>query len=592
MNENLKLLMDNPSLPRKLKLLFFISLNRIETSDKNISAKGLPFELEEIKEIQKLNHPDFLTFLYINKDKVHEKLYEKEELLEINFEIKDKKISQYIYLCFLIEDGEMCDYQYFFELISRLHDIQRGEQEKILKKIIMAKMIISLIYNYNQIEDNEDNKNNKHEKELKTISDFNSSILDNKENITKLNQYGFKLEDIKSKKIEEIYLIIIKYLIENSKLEDSDYIESIINQIELESIIFTKLMLDELTKILIIEKEYIKKYKINNFDDIFDKKKIYFYYNLIKYILKQSTYIYQIPFLLETRTKILNLIKNNLGKLSTFIKKNDYQIEYILKQIIGDNSYKYYYEESESIIKNNQSHNSSQKSNKYGPNSSYLNRQSVVEAHENMENGFENNAYYSSSSGPFSQNSYKSAKQKSNRSFDNDFDNDNDNEGYNENELEYKILNNSIFILHTHEKGKTPFIIYDEIKIIKKIEKENGEIIETENKTIDEIKNATTNNEKLLNNYKKFLSFIDKFESILTKEFINNYKLKVTLTFETQNININKDFIISCIYDLEIPGENSEQYRDDNILTNGSGEGFQYMLSEINNGSYSDKKYS
>ena len=25
----------------------------------------------------------------------------------------------------------MCDYQYFFELISRLHDIQRGEQEKI-----------------------------------------------------------------------------------------------------------------------------------------------------------------------------------------------------------------------------------------------------------------------------------------------------------------------------------------------------------------------------------------------------------------------------------------------------------------------------
>ena len=102
MNENLKLLMDNPSLPRKLKLLFFISLNRIETSDKNISAKGLPFELEEIKEIQKLNHPDFLTFLYINKDKVHEKLYEKEELLEINFEIKDKKISQYIYLCFLI----------------------------------------------------------------------------------------------------------------------------------------------------------------------------------------------------------------------------------------------------------------------------------------------------------------------------------------------------------------------------------------------------------------------------------------------------------------------------------------------------------
>ena len=586
MNENLKMLMDNPSLPRKLKLLFFISLNRIETSDKNISAKGLPFELEEIKEIQKLNHPDFLTFLYINKDKVHEKLYEKEELLEINFEIKDKKISQYIYLCFLIEDGEMCDYQYLFELINKLNEIQRGEQEKILKKIIMAKMIISLIDNYNQIEDNEDNKNNKHEKELKTISDFNSSILDNKENITKLNQYGFKLEDIKSKKIEEIYLIIIKYLIENSKLEDSDYIESIINQIELESIIFTKLMFDELTKILIIEKEYIKKYTINNFDDIFDKKKIYFYYNLIKYILKQSPYIYQIPFLLETRTKILNLIKNNLGKLSTSIKKNDYQIEYILKQIIGDNSYKYYYEESESIIKNNQSHNSSQKSNKYGPNSSYLNRQSVVEAHEKMENGYENNSYYSSSSGPFSQNSYKSAKQKSNRSFDNDFENED--EVFNENELVYKILNNSKFTLHTNKKKEKPFIIYDEIKLFKK---EKEKTIEAENKTIEEIKKATTSNEKLLNNYQKFLSFLNKFESSLPNEFNNNYKLKITLNFETQNIN-NNDFIITCLYDVEIPGENSEQYKDENILTNGFGDGFQYMLNEINSTNYSNKEYS
>jgi hypothetical protein len=167
----------------------------------------------------------------------------------------------------------------------------------------MAKMIISLIDNYNQIEDNEDNKNNKHEKELKTIFDFNLKILDNKDNISKLNQYGLKLEDVKSKKIEEIYLIIIKYLIENSKLEDTEYIENIINQIELESIILTKLMFDELTKILTIEKEYIKKYKIENFDDIFDKKKIYFYYNLIKYILKNFLYIYQIPFLLETRKK-------------------------------------------------------------------------------------------------------------------------------------------------------------------------------------------------------------------------------------------------------------------------------------------------
>jgi hypothetical protein len=128
------LLMDIQSLPPKLKVLFIISLSKIESINKKNSAKAFPFELEEIKTIQKLNHPDFLIFLYNNKDNVHDKLYDQEEFLKIDFEIKDKKISKYIYLCFLIEDGEICDYQYLFELINKLNEIQRGEQGKILKK--------------------------------------------------------------------------------------------------------------------------------------------------------------------------------------------------------------------------------------------------------------------------------------------------------------------------------------------------------------------------------------------------------------------------------------------------------------------------
>ena len=579
MIEDSKMLKDIKSLPRKLQLLFIISLKQIESVGKNSSAKGIPFELEEINKIQKINRPDFLIFLYINKDRLHDQLYENEEFLKIDIEIKDKKISQYIYLCLLIEDrAEVCNYQYLFELISKLNDIQRGEKEKILKKIIMAKMILSLVDNYRQIDNNEDNKG---EEELDKISNFNKNILTDNDNITKLNQYKLKIEDINLKKIEEIYLIIIKYLIENSKLEDFEFIENIINQIELESIFLTKLMLNELNIILTKEKEYIKKYEIISFDDIFDKSKIYFYYNLIKYILKQSLYIIQFQFLLETSKKILDLIKNNLGKLSTFIKKSNYkyQIEYILKQFIGENFYKYYYEASESLIKINQSLNSSQQSKKYDPNSSYLNAESVQAAHDNINNEFEKSNYDSSSSGPFSKESYKSIKEKSNRSFDNDFE-----EEYNENELEYKILNNSKFILHTNKKGKKPFIIYDEIKIIK-----NGK--EIENKTIEEVKNATTNNDKLSNNYIKFLSFLNKFESNISNEFINSYKLKLTLTFETQNIK-NDDFIIICLYDVEIPGENNEQFRDDNILTNGIGEGFQYVLSEINSSNYSKKEYS
>ena len=194
-----------------------------------------------------------------------------------------------------------------------------------------------------------------------------------------------------------------------------------------------------------------------------------------------------------------------------------------------------------------------------------------------------NQSLYSSSFSPFSQNSYKAHKERSNRSFNFDFGSDD--EDYDENELVYKILNNSKFELHTDKKGKIPFIIYDKIKLFKN-EKEVGI------KTIEEIKNATTSNERLLNNYKKFLSFLYKFERELSNEFNNEYKLKITLNIETQNIDYNKNFIITCLYDVEIPGEDNEQYKDENILTNGLGEGFQYMLNEINNSNYSDKKNS
>ena len=582
MIDDLKKVMENKSLSFKLKVLFNISLNKIE----DISVKDLPFELEEIKMIQKLNLSVFLIFLYINRDKVIEKLYKKEELLTIDFEIKDKKISQYIYLCFLIGDNVMCNYQYSFELINKLNEIQRGENVEIFKKIIMAKMILSLIDNYNQIEGNEDNK---YKIKLDEIFNFNSKILDDKDNKTELDQYILKIEDLNSKKIEEIYIIIIKYLIENSKLEDSDYIENIKNQIELESIILTKLMLYELIKILKKEKEYIIKYEIDNFEDIINKKKINFYYNLIKYILKQSLYIYQIPFLLETRKKIFNLIKKNPGKLFPSIKKceNAYKIEYILRQFIGDNSYKYYYNASESIIKINQSYNSSQQSKNYMPNQFSKDISLEQKEDEKMNNGF-HSTNESSSNNPMSRPSFKSAQKKSKRNFYNyiiyDEEKIEEKEYNYENELEYKILNKSRFILHTNLRGQSPFIIYDEIKIIKN-EKE------IENKTIEEIRNATTSYKELKNNYQKFLSFLDKFESILLNDFKNNYKLKMALNFETKNIE-NNYFLISCLYDVSIPGRNNQTFIDNNIFTDGFGEGLQYMLNEINSTNYSNKEYS
>ena len=182
-----KMLLKYESIPFKLNLLYNTSLNEIQSFDKNNIIKELLFEYEEIKTIQKLNDPYFLKFIYINKDKVHDILYDKDVLLNIDFGNKDEIIIiPCIYLCFLIEDKGICNYQYSFDLINRLNEIQINENENAFKKIIIAKIIILLIYNYNQIIDNEDNKDNKHKEELDDIFNFNKEIFEDNENRIKL----------------------------------------------------------------------------------------------------------------------------------------------------------------------------------------------------------------------------------------------------------------------------------------------------------------------------------------------------------------------------------------------------------------------
>ncbi len=87
-----KMLLKYESIPFKLNLLYNTSLNEIQSFDKNNIIKELLFEYEEIKTIQKLNDPYFLKFIYINKDKVHDILYDKDVLLNIDFGNKDEII--------------------------------------------------------------------------------------------------------------------------------------------------------------------------------------------------------------------------------------------------------------------------------------------------------------------------------------------------------------------------------------------------------------------------------------------------------------------------------------------------------------------
>lgn len=91
--------------------------------------------------------------------------------------------------------------------------------------------------------------------------------------------------------------------------KDYKYIKKILNQLNLKKIDITKFIFKEISKMLSNDKS-IKEKRIIKIIDLFKEDKIEFYYILLKYILKNICYIYQIPFLIETRTFILKNIKS------------------------------------------------------------------------------------------------------------------------------------------------------------------------------------------------------------------------------------------------------------------------------------------
>ena len=185
----------------------------------------------------------------------------------------------------------------------------------------------------------------------------------------------------------------------------------------------------------------------------------------------------------------------------------------------------------------------------------------------------ENSSSYSNSY--FSSPSYLNAKEKSGRSLENFEEPQKDEytiikEKYS-NDAIFNILDYSFFKFHTNKKGSKPLIIYDEITFQK-----NKKI------TIDEVKKLTSNNEVIMNNYKKLLSVLSRIEEEIEKEFNFNYKITVTLNFKTNSIN-NSIFNIRCTYNLIIPHENKPfEYADDNIIEKGLSSGLGYLIGEIN----------
>ena len=281
---------------------------------------------------------NIIKFIYLYRDWFHKILYDREEIAKIELGEQKKNLYYNFYLNLLIkENPEIINYTYSLDFIKAINK----ERKKTLQKhklIMFSKIIVDLIDNYRETDEYNENEERV---ELEEIKKENIQIIKNNIEAFKEIDLNLNKDDILKKKIDEIYFDVINALISSKKIEDFEYSSNLLEQLDLQNINLTKTIFDGLMN----GQNYIKDYEINNAEDLNDERKINFYYLFLKFIFKNSIYIYNFPFLLKTKKLFLELLKQDKTKQLKENKKIEFIVSKILDSKILDskyNSLKYY----------------------------------------------------------------------------------------------------------------------------------------------------------------------------------------------------------------------------------------------------------
>ena len=320
---------------KKIDDINYIKEIFIKLFQDKIDNKEFRINLNEIKDFYKFKTSYLLQILSFNRIRINQLLYECEKVIDLEY-TKIEHFSDFFYLVLLIEeDPIVINYIYSINLIKE-NNVSKNTSDEF-KKIIISKTILNLINNYKGLEEYNDKKY-----EIKNLENENIKIIE--DNINIINNFGLNLdlEYIRSNNIEVIYIEIINSIFKRDIFEKFEYLQKIINQLNLEEINFTETMINEIKKILDNQNSYTNKYLISQKKDLSDIKKINFYFILLKYILKNSFFIYQINSLLKTRKLILNLIKLDYNKRSISCQDNQakQRLKYLFEKIIDLDYYK------------------------------------------------------------------------------------------------------------------------------------------------------------------------------------------------------------------------------------------------------------
>ena len=244
-----------------------------------------------------------------------------------------------------IENHDLINYSYSIDLIREIDNQNKKTNNKIAN-VMLSKICIDLITNFEPTGNYEE----EYKEEVESIEKENKKIISGNLKIFE-NYFGLQInEEYFKEDIDKIYGDLIKSLITNKKFENFELILDVMKQLDMENIPITKFMYNELVDILNNE-EIMKDLKIVDKDDFYNENKINIYFILIKYIFKNSFYIYNISFFLEIRKLLINLLNSNevinKGKNISF---ND-KITYVIKKLADSEYYFLKQEKLELVLK-------------------------------------------------------------------------------------------------------------------------------------------------------------------------------------------------------------------------------------------------
>jgi hypothetical protein len=190
------------------------------------------------------------------------------------------------------------------ELINKFNQMENNNNKNYFYKIIKSRIVLDLLSNFKAT----NSYSYKYDEEMNQIQKNNINIIIENIYIFSNNRINLNAKNIFTKGLDEIYIEIINSLIKNNKLKDYKYTINILKQLDIENIDLTLLMFNEISKTLNKNENFINEQKILTKEDLFSEEKINFHYILLKFIFKNSLYIYNITFLSKTRQNILKII--------------------------------------------------------------------------------------------------------------------------------------------------------------------------------------------------------------------------------------------------------------------------------------------